>query len=44
MKFKSDLILVLGDDQVVEVDVGREEHPVGIVVNEGIDKLKNLIG
>ena len=42
--FTSDLILVLRDDQVVEVDVGREEKPAWIVVYERIDELKNLIG
>jgi hypothetical protein len=34
----------LGDDQVVKADVGGEEQPVWVIVNEGIDKLKNLIG
>ena len=39
----ADLVLVLCDDQVVEVDVSGEEEPAGVVVDEGIDQLENLV-
>jgi hypothetical protein len=34
----------LGDNQVFDVDVGGEEEPAGVVVDERVDKLKNLVG
>ena len=39
----ADLVLILCDDQVVEVDVCGEEEPAGVVVDEGVDQLENLV-
>ena len=39
----ADLVLILCDDQVDEVDVCGEEEPAGVVVDEGVDQLENLV-